>query len=266
MALLLILGAAVSCQKDREYNLSPSVNVANDVVLSGQAFTHPFRMVLKAVNDPVLAVNFVDTIDKALVTWDTAENKYKFVYFSVLCPDSVVRYGSFEAYLSGPIGDPGTLIRIFFPNYLEDSHLIDGWDSIVNDGPDQQGRLVFANYILNGLIHKDSLIIRWDATYRYLVDPAMLAPGADVTYCIRGEAEGISSKGYPFSATIRDSLVTTFSCPWILSGTIDLLIPVADIQTGTIDYLPGDGCTNRIKYDFEGNIYYIRQNHEYLGN
>jgi hypothetical protein len=80
-----------------------------------------------------------------------------------------------------------------------------------------------------------------------------------------GIFSGISSGNYGFSGEL-DSLADNLNCPWILDGTIRLIIPGADYTSGTIDFISNDGCSNKMQYNFEGNIIYLRNNAQYLKN
>jgi hypothetical protein len=264
--LLPVVLLLFSCQKNRQVDLNPNVNVANDIVISETAYNHAFRMVLKAVTDLALTGGSHVLIDSASVTWDTTAHRIQFVYNYKKCPDSVLRFGTFAALLSGQATAPGSTVSIVFLNYSENLFPVTGSDSVVNEGVGPDGKLSFADYITGGEIRKDTMVIRWNSVNRFRMDPSALVPGNDVSYYITGDAHGQSSRGYSFTASVHDSLTGQFSCPWISGGTIALSVPGADVETGVIDYLAGDGCTDKLRYDFEGNIYYLWSSGKYLVN
>ena len=264
--ILCLFLSFTGCKKNKQYDLTPDINVADDIVLSESAYNHATENLLLALADPALHSVFHSVIDSAFVVFDTAENEYIFNYTSKLCPDSVVRYGKIEMYVFGSLPDTGTIFKIYFQNFMEYQHLITGRDSVVYKGTDGSGKMVFRNYIIYGVIHKDLELIDWNSTNNFMVDPSLFQPGHTLDYYITGQAYGTSSKGHTFTAKINDSLIHQQTCPWILSGTIDLHIPGADVENGTIDFIVGDGCTNKLKYDFEGNIYYLWNDHTYLSN
>jgi hypothetical protein len=84
-------------------------------------------------------------------------------------------------------------------------------------------------------------------------------------FLMNGNCEGISSNGFRFSA-VFDSLTDNINCPWILDGLIHLTIPDGGYTSGTVDYITNDGCSNKMKYDFEGSIFYLWKNPQYLKN
>jgi len=60
--------------------------------------------------------------------------------------------------------------------------------------------------------------------------------------------------GYAFTSVIASALQNDFRCPWISGGLISFSIPVAPVQTGTIDFTKTE-CSDQVTYDFEGTIY-----------
>jgi len=263
---LLILLLSGGCKKNSEADLSPDLNVADDVVIAESAYNHAVENLLRALADPVLNSTCHSVIDSANVVYVPGDNKYIFYFISKMSPDSVIRNGTVEMYRTGNLSDTGTFFRIFFQNLVEYRNLITGYDSVVYRGIDDHGKMVFVNYITEGVIHKMLELITWTSTNSFRVDPVLFQSGNVLNYYINGIAAGTSSKGHDFTAEIGDSLIYADPCPWIGQGTIRLKIPGADISTGFVDFITGDGCTNRIKYDFEGNYFYLWNDNVYLVN
>ena len=101
-------------------------------------------------------------------------------------------------------------------------------------------------------------------TGRFAVDSAKALTASDLSWYQTGTLEGKSSKGNIFSATIRDSVVSTLSCPWIRSGIIDLTVAGADITNGTIDYIDDGNCNEQTIYNFGGTEYHNKGLKRYM--
>jgi hypothetical protein len=265
---VLVLIMLAACQKNHEVDLSPDLNVANDVVTAECSYRYTFNMVIKAQTDSAIQQNHSGWIDSAWVVYNTSLNEYLFQYSWKVCPDSVVRSGRFRADFNSSILNPGSVTQIFFENYFDGNDSISGVDSIVNKGFGAGNTIIFTNYIKNGLILKGldhNSRITWSSETQFVTNAISFTQPGDIIFLMSGNCSGISSKGLVFSAEFN-SLTDPLSCPWILDGQISLTIPDAGYTTGTVDFIPNDGCSNRLKYTFEGNIFYLWKNAEFLKN
>jgi hypothetical protein len=128
--------------------------------------------------------------------------------------------------------------------------------------------MVFTNYIEHGTILKGSAnytTITWSSERQFSTDANSFAQPGNIIFLMEGTCTGISSKDYSFSATLN-TLTDNINCPWILDGIIHLSIPDAGYTTGTVDFIPNDGCSNKLLYTFEGHIFYLWKNERYLKN
>jgi hypothetical protein len=170
--------------------------------------------------------------------------------------------------MSGDILQKGSYARVLFQSYYEDYGKVKGNDSIINEGANAFNQVVFSDYISDGTINKvignGTIAVNINATYKTLA--SSLVPGQDILFLAQGNISGISSKGHPFSASIRDTLQELFSCPWIKDGIIDVHVSDAEITDGYIDFLASDGCSDEIWYYFNDSGFKVRKNQYYLKN
>ena len=264
--LLIFIG---SCRKNKSTDLNPDVNVANDVILSVSSYTTVFNLLLKARLDTSLARQGHAYIDGAYTTYDTLRREYDFDFLMIFSPDSVQRLGRIAAVVSGDILQKNSYAKVYFQNYYEDYGKVGGTDSIVNQGVNNSGQMVFLNTVPDGFIEKvvggGTISVKITGSYKTL--SSSLVPGnSGILFLMGGNISGLSSKGYAFSASIRDSLQDAFSCPWIKGGTIDLQIPDAQVTSGYIDFVTSDGCSDVIWYYFDTSSFKVWKNKFYLMN
>jgi hypothetical protein len=257
-----------SCRKNISIDLNPNVNVSNDVIISISSYTTVFNLLIKARLDTSLAKYGLTLIDSAYVTYDSLKMEYYFNFCSKKSPDSVRRNGRIAVLVSGDILQEGSYATVFFQSYCEDNGMVEGIDSIANEGVNVFGQLVFSDNITHGSIVKDcgGGTIRVNMTCKYKTPASLLVPGNDILFLAEGTISGLSSKGHTFSASIHDTLKDSFSCPWIKAGTIDVHIPEAEIPDGYIDFVAGDGCSDVIWYYYNTSEFKVWKNQFYLKN
>jgi hypothetical protein len=170
--------------------------------------------------------------------------------------------------LSGDILQKGSYAKLFFQSYYEDYGKVDAMDSITNEGTNTSGQVVFSETISHGSINKaiGGGTISVNLACRYKTQASQLVPGQDILFLVKGDISGLSSKGYPFSASVRDTLEDLFSCPWIRDGIIDVHVPDVEITGGYIDFVTADGCSDLIWYYFDTSAFKLRKNQFYLKN
>lgn len=265
---IILLFFLQSCRKNKSIDLNPNVNVANDVILSISTYSAVFNLLIKARLDTSLAKYGHALIDSSYVTYDSSKMEYDFVFYSVISPDSVQRSGWIKVLVSGDILQKGSSARVFFQSYYEDYERVDGVDSIANEGVNAFGQVVFTDHISHGSINKavGGGTIKVDITSKYKTLTSSLVSGKDILFLVQGNISGLSSKGYTFSASIRDTLQDIFSCPWIKGGIIDVHVPEAEIPDGYIDFIAGDGCSDEIWYYFNTSEFKVWKNKFYLKN
>ncbi len=265
---IILLFFLYSCRKNTSLDLNPNVNVANDVIISISSYTAVFNLLIKARLDTSLTKHGYALIDGANITYDSLKMEYDFDFGSAISPDSISRSGRIAVVVSGDILQKGSYARAFFQSYYEDFGKVGGVDSIANEGVNTFSQVDFSNNISHGFINKavGGGMIKVDITSKYKTLTSSLVSGMDILFLVQGNISGLSSKGYTFSATIRDTLQNTFSCPWIKGGIIDVHVPEAEIPDGYIDFIAGDGCSDVIWYYFNTSEFKVLKNQFYLRN
>jgi len=265
---LILLCSFSSCRKNNAYDLKSNVNVSNDVILSVSSFTTIFNLLIKARLDPSLALNGYTRIDGANITYDSVKREYDFGFGITLSPDSVQRTGKIKVVVTGDLLQKGSYAKVSFQNYYEDYGKVDGIDSIANEGVNAFSQIVFSVIGSQDTINKvyggGFITYKMDCKYDALA--SSLISGGDILFLLRGSISGISSKGYDFSASIRDTLQDAFSCPWIKKGIIDVHLPDAQVTDGYIDFGSTNVCSDMIWYYFEGCAFKVIKNKFFLKN
>lgn len=265
---IILLFFLYSCKKNTSLDLNPNVNVANDVIISISSYTAVFNLLIKARLDTSLAKHGYASIDSANITYDSLKMEYDFDFDLAISPDSIKRSGRIAVLVSGDILQKGSYARVFFQSYYEDNGLVKGIDSITNEGVNAFSQVVFSDNISHGSINKavGGGTINVDITVKYKTLTSSLVSGKDILFLVQGNISGLSSKGHTFSASIRDTLQDSFSCPWIKGGIIDVHVPEVEIPDGYIDFMAGDGCSDVIWYYFNDSEFKVRKNQFYLKN
>jgi len=264
---LLLLLAFSSCTKNREYDLRPMLNTANDNILSQRPFHYGFFMLIKAALDTTLQHSHYAVIDGASVCLDPSGKTYTFDFLDgTFCGDSVARYGSFSAFLDTNFFVKGAKARFTFIDYFEDSHRINGLFRIENTGLIAGGKLAFSSLIDSAVIIKDSVHdIHWKGNMVYEVNQASILSGpSQAIFSICGEGSGVSSMGFVFHNLITDTLLNSLYCPWIKDGKISLSLFEGDIRSGIIEFMGKSACNDRVDYNFEGRVYHLWLKESYL--
>jgi hypothetical protein len=170
--------------------------------------------------------------------------------------------------LSGDILQPGTSASVIFDYYYEDHGMVTANDSIVNEGINPQGQMVFLNTVRYGYMFKyyGPGAILANLTNRYKVDAASLTGSQNIVFLVSGAVSGSSSRGYEFNATIRGTLQDSFNCPWIEGGIIDVEVPAAEVPSGYIDFATGDGCSDTLYYTFSESLFKVLKKKLWLKN
>jgi hypothetical protein len=257
MAAVIMLSAAAGCKKNTAKDLSPDLNVSNDIVFTERGLFHTFNLLLKANLDYNILHMGAGTIDKALVSYSSSSRKFTFHYQNKYCADSALRNGNIVITLTGDFFSPGTAATIIFQNYSEDSRKFIGMDNLYNSGLMTGGIGGYESTIDSLLIVKDSVhSTRWYSSLVYHLPPVLkMQPDSLPPFTITGTAHGVSSSTYTFSLQISTPLQNDIYCPWIRQGIMQISVPSADVNTGTIEYVNNDKCDNRVNYYFEGSVF-----------
>jgi hypothetical protein len=254
---------AVSCKKDHQTDLSPNLNVADDIIISERPVINAFKMLVKAATDTVLQQTHHKVIDRASVVYNPGQMRYTFYYFGFICNDGVIRTGRFDATLTGDLFTENTGARIVFTDYAEDMMPVTGSDSLVCTGHDS-GKVRFYNRAVLS-IRKDSAGTILPYITLFYGTPLYNPFGfQSAEIQMTGADSGTSSKGYSYVSGVSDSLALRMNCGWISRGTISFTVTGAETNPGYIQFVSEDGCTNRVDYNLGGTVYHWQMTMEYL--
>ncbi len=264
LALVLLMAAGMpACKKATQADLNPNLNVANDILISERPLINSFTMLLRATTDTLLQLTHDGMIQNAWVTYNPGQMQYSFKYFGTASPDGVVRSGRIDAALTGDFFAAGTSVKFTFQGYTEDGMPISGIDSLLCTDH-QSGLAVYRNSAVLTII-KDTIgtiHAQIDLKYRIPLYAPMGYENAVVQ--IEGSDSGTSSKGYSYLSSVSDTLSAPMNCPWICSGSIGLTIPGAPQPTGVIVFVSGQGCSDRVDYQFGETVYQWKMEKLYL--
>jgi hypothetical protein len=267
LALLFLLGCFSSCKKNTTVDLNPNVNCANDVILSVSTFSNLFNLLIKSRLDSTISSTGTGMVDGVPVSYNLALKEYTLFFNGSVFPDSVIRSGVIRMKATDDVLQAGSVITLTFQSYYEDYAPVEAIDTIVNMGINTDGKLEFYNHVtlasIGQYVYGGTIRV---GLHQYFIADGLLTPGRDITFYLKGTMSGMSSKGYAFSATIRDSLEDALSCPWIRSGIIDVYVPDSQVTQGYIDFVASDGCSDIIWYYFGESSFKVRKNMYSLAN
>jgi hypothetical protein len=265
--LLILVMLLFSCGKNTETNLTVYLNVADNIVIAETVYDYPVRIMLMALKDSSLSKHHFAFFDSVYVLATPDINHLTFNFLGKVGPDTIYRSGTIYMITDGDPVVPGNRIILRFDKYFEDDHFILGQDTIVTERVSGNW-IIFANNLHNGLLlHADSTATQYSKSRKIWVDASSWQTGSkSFRYFIKGSAMGLTTLGFSFSCETEDSLVLNASCPWILSGKLSMISPALEINPSQIDFIEGDNCNDRIRYNFFGNIYYVRKNKRSLNH
>jgi len=253
---LVVLNLAGCKKKNSSFDLTPNINVANDIVAAERCLTHTFNLLYLANTDSAIIHNGSGIIDNASITYISSQRKFIFRYTGKPCADSTVRNGTVLVVLTADFFNPGTHAAVKFQAYTEDARQFTGTDSIRNNGPASGDLLQFIYDCDSLIILKDTAhSCLWSSSLEYHVAALKNQAGGLSPLTITGTGNGVSSSTYPFSFHISTPLVNDLYCPWKRSGTLQVSMPSLEIQAGSIEYMNSDSCSNRVTYNFDGNVF-----------
>lgn len=171
------------------------------------------------------------------------------------CDDGKTRDGKIIAVFSGRYQDSLSVINVSLVKFKVNDFNVGGTATITNKGRNGNGNLLYSVTIQNGSIANDTTNIEWDCNRTWeWTDGETTAQSSDDDFLISGTANGRTTKGNTFSATITTALEVEFDCNWALSGMMD--IAPNNLSTRKLDY--GSACDNTATVTINNTVYTIR--------
>jgi hypothetical protein len=249
LAIGIIFG---SCKKEETTPPTPTTpttdkatKAATENASADAAFTDAFRQVDKAAKEQqVKDLNSCPVVTFAPADFTTYP-KGLVIDFGTSCTgsDGAIRSGKILAHLTKCYIDSGSVTTITFDNYYVNGHLITGTETITNIGRNFAGNQVFAVQIVNGNYYSPDGVTTYNSTQEreWIEGEGTLLDPMDDVYLITGTANGTTTDGTAYTATITSALRVAVGCAWIESGILE--INETNIPVITLDYGTGD-CDN----------------------
>lgn len=156
--------------------------------------------------------------------------------------DGVSRRGKIIAVFTGKYKTPGTKITFTLDSYYVNDNLVQATKTVVNNGKNSSGNLLFSINVSNASITTSDGTIKWKSSrVREWVDGDDTATLLDDIYSITGSAAVTGVKGNVSNISIKTALIVKPSCQWITKGVIELT--PSNLSTRTIDFGEGS-CDN----------------------
>ncbi|MBU1369426.1 MAG: hypothetical protein KJ578_03720 [Bacteroidetes bacterium] len=251
--LFLALGLVLfSCQKDKTENtaISEQKEAINEAFVS-QTFDEVQDIADEAYylgshNLKAGTEDFLRFSDCVTITLDTTVMPriltIDFGEENCLCRDGKYRRGKIIVSFNGRYRQPGTLITHSFDNYFVNDNQVEGTHSVENMGFNEDQHMWFAIEVQGQLTLTDSTVHNWNATRNRTWIRGFNTPiWRDDAFLITGNGNYSNSTGSNISRTIITPLLRELSCPFFVSGTVEI-VP----STGSLRLLDfGDGsCDN----------------------
>ncbi len=266
--ITILIITCISCKKGSvETDYNPSLTVANNQVIAERAYSQVFNIFFMVVSDSVLNADGSDTVFGAHCTYEEVpEIKYTidYLHYYTSCPDGKRRKGVINVTLNKDFSETGAIANLSFLDYTVDSLRLEGDNLITNSGISASMSQIYEHTIPSATLTLINLLgeqpYHWESQKAYTYVGGMGTPNdfSDDLFMISGHASGISINGVNFTSTIDEPLGNYFDCRWVRTGKALLSIPGQEINSGYIDYIGEDTCTDQVVYYFNGNPFYER--------
>ncbi|MDX9750859.1 MAG: hypothetical protein RBT71_07235 [Flavobacteriales bacterium] len=249
-AAAFALLALMACRKEEApapEQPQPSYTVAVDHSLAEFYFNDAMKQTDIALKDNEVPCAVAVTIDLQ------AQPHTLLIDFgddNCMAADGLTRRGRLFVTFTGAYGDEGTVIVITPQDYHVNDHLVQGSKTVTNAGANGQGQTYFTVAVDGTVTAPDG---SWTSSHHaqrtrtWIAGEGTLTPFDDV-YLIAGGGGGVSRHGTPYTLQITAPLRVEVGCPWIVSGTEDI-IPEGG-PTYHVDF--GDGCNSQVSVTVYG--------------
>jgi len=237
--VLVFLSFVFSCKKE---NKTEGVKLSEEVIMAESFFTSVIIDTdnnLRVVDDFLFGSNKSIENDCAVITIAPADtlNWPKTItidYGDTNClgKDNRYRRGKIIAQLPHRISDTLSFINIGFDSfYLNDNKML-GTIKYTNTGLNAENFNTFEIEISNAAVITSRGTIYWSSSQNYVYD-FLNTPGPHLVNMLEatGEATGQLTNGRSFKARVIAPLFSVLSCPFIMSGLIEIISDEMPIET-----------------------------------
>lgn len=259
--LLSITALAIftfSCKEPEDHDTPPTIqqtlNTLSEYSIVNKLFADSFSEADDAAKDgdnqidgnkngtkdgyPIITITPFDA-----TTWPK-EIKVDYGTTDYTCPDGNKRRGIINIETTGFYRDPGTVIKVNFDNYYQNSYNLEGMQIVTNAGRNDEQHLVYNVEIISGIIttpqnkvisFQENTSREWVAGEETILDPC------DDNYYITGTQSGVSSENISYALTVQNRLDILICCNYIRGGILN--VQMQGLATIAVNF--GDGTCDK---------------------
>ena len=159
-------------------------------------------------------------------------------------PRDRVKSGQIIIELNAPRYEAGATRTVTFVNYFVDGVNLQGSNTLVNNGRDEDGNISFSRSFNHNIVYPDGDRATWEGSNTVTQIAGANTPRilADDVFLITGSTAGVNRDGKSYSSEIVTPLRKENRCRWISQGIRQVN---RNGNAFTIDYGFGGGCDNR---------------------
>jgi len=193
-------------------------------------------------------ISFTSTATDTTMTID-------FGTVNCLCKDGRYRRGKIMVTWSGAYKDAGHVHTITFDNYFVNNNQVLGSKTVTNTGLNNAGNISYDISVNGTVILSNGKTVTWTSQrVREFIEGSATTTRFDDVYLVTGSANGSTSQGHSFTATIINPVRIEVACHYIVSGTIEFSPSGKAMRT--IDFGSG-ACDALATVTINGNTYNI---------
>ncbi len=276
--MLMVIGmltiGLTSCNKDKltdnaETAAAENFNIAeieddNTQIMADQAESE------SEVNLRTSGTTYNSTIDLitgcAVVTKDTLSVPKKItIDFGTGCTNAngVTRKGKIIITFTGQYRAAGTIVHIVSENYYVNANKVDIDRTVTNEGPNDNGNLVYAVHAIRTISFPDgtSSSSTINKTREWIAGYSTPREFSDDVYRVSGSGTHISRRGIIYDATTLTPLIRKVMCHQFVSGEVKIIRNTERNRFGILNFGTGE-CDNEATVTLDnGRTYTIDLRH-----
>ncbi len=181
----------------------------------------------------------------AVVTRDTVSSpRVITIDFGTGCTNAngIIRKGKIIATYTGRYKETGTVVHIVSENYYVNSNKVDINRTVTNQGPNDDGNLVFGIHAVRTVTFSDGTTSSStvDKTREWITGASTPRTFSDDVYKVNGTGTHTSRRGIVYDASTITALIRKVSCHEFVSGQVKIIRHGATERFGIIDFGTGD--------------------------
>lgn len=246
VALLLALSVFQACKKDQDTKFLADQTAAQDLVAHNDLSETTDAEIDEAIPDNFQSGEVDERGACATVTYAQAKGVWPntiTIDYGTGCTQAngIVLKGKIIVNQNNAMTVVGATRIITYDGFFIENVQIGGSRTLTNQGLNASGQPYLTKTGSETLTFPDgSVATRVIDHVRTMTEGYSTQPRSDNVWEISGTDTGTNRDGIPYTVTITKPLVKKFTCPWIVSGIIELTV---ENKTRTLDF--GDGTCER---------------------